>query len=65
MEQVDELAEIMPDAEGDHATLVARLDASAQIRPDDTIELAVDLRKLHFFDIASGAAIGAEPSAAG
>ena len=38
--------------------LVARLDASASVRPDDAIELAVDLRKLHFFDLDSGATIG-------
>jgi multiple sugar transport system ATP-binding protein len=57
MEQADELAEILPDVEGDHATLVARLDASASVRPDDVIELAVDLPKLHFFDLESGATI--------
>jgi multiple sugar transport system ATP-binding protein len=38
MEQADELAEILPDAEGDQATLVARLDASASVRPDDVID---------------------------
>ena len=41
------------------ATVVARLDASASVRPDDAIELAVDLRRLHFFDLDSGEAIGA------
>ena len=41
------------------ATVVARLDASARVRPDDAIELAVDLRQLHFFDLVSGEAIGA------
>jgi multiple sugar transport system ATP-binding protein len=59
MEQADELAEIMPDAEGDQATLIARLDASASVRPDDVIELSVDLPKLHFFELESGATIGA------
>jgi multiple sugar transport system ATP-binding protein len=58
-EQADELAEILPDAEGDHATLVARLDASLSVRPDDVMELAVNLPKLHFFDLESGATIGA------
>ena len=29
----------------------------AEILPDDTIDLAVDLRKLHFFDLDSGEAI--------
>ena len=59
MEQVDELAEILPDAESDQATLVARLDASASVRPEDVIELSVDLPKLHFFELESGATIRA------
>jgi multiple sugar transport system ATP-binding protein len=59
MEQADELAEILPDAEGDQATLVARLNASASVRPEDVIELSVDLPKLHFFELESGASIGA------
>jgi multiple sugar transport system ATP-binding protein len=54
-EQADELAELTS-ADG-RATLVARLDASASLRPDEPIELAVDLGKLHFFDLASGATI--------
>jgi hypothetical protein len=39
--------------------VVARLDASAPVRPDDAIELAVNVNRLHFFDIDSGEAIGA------
>ena len=50
-----ELAEIKADVS--RATVVARLDASARVRADDEIELAVDLRKLHFFDLVSGEAI--------
>jgi multiple sugar transport system ATP-binding protein len=53
-EQAAELAEIKTDS---GATVVARLDASARVRADDEIELAVDLRKLHFFDLESGEAI--------
>jgi multiple sugar transport system ATP-binding protein len=59
MEQADELAEILPDAEGDRAMLVARLNASASVRPEDVIELSVDLPKLHFFELESGATIRA------
>jgi len=59
MEQADELVEIMPDAEGDRATLTARLDASASVRPEDVIDLLVDLPKLHFFELETGATIGA------
>jgi multiple sugar transport system ATP-binding protein len=59
-EQAQELAEILPGgADGDWAMMVARLDAAASVRADDTIDLAVDLRKLHFFDLDSGEAIGA------
>jgi multiple sugar transport system ATP-binding protein len=41
------------------ATIVTRLESSATVRPDDPIELAVDLRRLHFFDLDTGQAIGA------
>jgi multiple sugar transport system ATP-binding protein len=53
-EHADELVEIIADG---RATVVARLDASARVRADDEIELAVDLRRLHFFDLESGEAI--------
>jgi len=56
-EEAGDLAEIITD--GSRVTVVARLDASASVRPDDPIELAVDLRHLHFFDLGSGEAIGA------
>ena len=53
--EAGDLAEIITD--GSRATVVARLDASASVRPDDAIELAVDLRHLHFFDLGTGEAI--------
>jgi multiple sugar transport system ATP-binding protein len=61
LEQAEELAEILPEADGDgdHATLLAKLDASDGVRVDDVVELGVDLGKLHFFDLGSGATIGA------
>ncbi len=59
MEEAEDLAEIMTDSDGDRAMLVARLDAAASVRPEETVELAVDLRRLHFFDLESGATIGA------
>ena len=59
-EQAEDLVEIKTSAGGAaRATLVARLAASASLRPEDVVELAVDVRKLHFFDLESGAAIGA------
>jgi multiple sugar transport system ATP-binding protein len=59
MAEAEDLAEILTDSDGAKAMLVARLDASASLRPEETVELAVDLRKLHFFDLESGATIGA------
>ena len=50
-EQADELVEIKSDG---RATVIARLDASAHVRPDDAVELVVDTRKLHFFDLETG-----------
>ena len=37
--------------------LSMRLDAAASVRPDDTIDLVVDLGKLHFFDVDTGETI--------
>jgi multiple sugar transport system ATP-binding protein len=59
MEEADDLAEIRSDTDGDRVMVVARLAASASVRPDETVELAVDLQNLHFFDLGTGATIGA------
>jgi multiple sugar transport system ATP-binding protein len=58
LQEAEELQELGIIADSSRATVVARLDASARVRPDEPIELAVDLRHLHFFDLASGDAIG-------
>jgi multiple sugar transport system ATP-binding protein len=58
MEAAEDLTEIMAEANGDRAILVARLDTTASVRPEETIELAVNLRRLHFFDLDSGETIG-------
>jgi multiple sugar transport system ATP-binding protein len=58
MEAADDIAEIKGEAQGARATVVARLDPSTRVRPDDAIDLAVDLRRLHFFDLDNGEAIG-------
>ena len=59
MEAAEDIAEIKGDADGTRATVVARLEPSAKVHPDDTLELAVDLRRLHFFDLDSGQTIEA------
>jgi len=57
-EAAEDLAEIKTDAGGaPRATVVARLDAAARVRPDDPIDLDVDLKRLHFFDLETGDAI--------
>ena len=56
--EAEDLAEIMTDTDGSGATVIARLDPSARVRPDEPIELAVDVRHLHFFDLDSGETIG-------
>jgi multiple sugar transport system ATP-binding protein len=58
-EEAQDLAELKPEGDDARALVVARLDAETTIRPDERVELAVDLRKLHFFDLDSGSAIGA------
>jgi multiple sugar transport system ATP-binding protein len=58
-EAAADLQEMKAEAAGAHATVVARLDPSATVRPDDSIELTVDVKRLHFFDLESGEAIGA------
>ena len=59
MEEVKELVEIKTDTGGARAIVVARLEPSVRVRADEAIELAVDLRHLHFFDLQSGESIGA------
>lgn len=59
MEEATDLAEIKQEVDGARALVVARLDASSRVRPDEPLELSVDLRRLHFFDLDSGSAIGA------
>jgi hypothetical protein len=61
MEEAEDLVEIMAEAEveGERALLVARLDASARVRTDETVDLTVDLGRLHFFDLESGQSIRA------
>jgi len=45
------------------ALWTARVNSRSQVRPGQPIQLAVDTRRLHFFDPASGLAIG-HPAAA-
>jgi multiple sugar transport system ATP-binding protein len=54
--------EIAADLLGEHAdrhgtTFVGRFDAASTVKPDTTVELAVDTNKLQFFDLDTGHAI--------
>jgi multiple sugar transport system ATP-binding protein len=44
---------------GETATLLARLEHDTGVRPGHIVDLAVDTRRLHFFDLESGVAIAA------
>ena len=59
MEEATDLVEIKQEGDGARALVVARLDAASRVRPDEPLELSVDPRRLHFFDLDSGSAIGA------
>jgi multiple sugar transport system ATP-binding protein len=59
MDAAEDIAAIKAEAGGARATVVARLDPAARVRPDDLLELSVDLRRLHFFDLDSGQTIAA------
>jgi len=39
------------------ATLLARLEHDTGVRPGHIVELALDVRRLHFFDLEDGSAI--------
>ena len=73
-DEVRELAEdagddrslIHPGADGSPtAELVGRFNAESRIREGDAIEVAIDKRALHFFDVDSGLAIYDAPAATG
>jgi multiple sugar transport system ATP-binding protein len=46
-------------ADDDRALFTARVDAQEPVSPGTELELAVDSRRLHFFDVATGAVLGA------
>ncbi len=63
-EDVKELAEDVGDAdrvaaraEETTSVLVGRFGARSRVRPGDQIDLAVDTRQLHFFDVETGLGI--------
>jgi multiple sugar transport system ATP-binding protein len=51
------VADLVTGADGMQATVIGRLDPSTAFRPGDEVELAVDTRKLHFFDLETGLAV--------
>jgi multiple sugar transport system ATP-binding protein len=56
---VDEeaVAELHRQASAGEAMIVARFDPRSHARVGDTVEVAVDTERLHFFDPESGSAI--------
>jgi multiple sugar transport system ATP-binding protein len=55
------IAELEAEAEGAKLPLVGRFDVASRARPGEPIEVVVDTRRVHFFDLDTGAAIGGHP----
>jgi hypothetical protein len=51
---------MMPDGLGRPATILGRFDRSFLLHPGEAAEVSIDARRLHFFDVDSGAAIPAQ-----
>jgi multiple sugar transport system ATP-binding protein len=59
----EEAIEVEQTVAGDRGSLfIARVDRETRARDGDTVELAVDTRRLHFFETATGNAIYDEAS---
>ncbi|MGZ8694717.1 MAG: ABC transporter ATP-binding protein [Gaiellaceae bacterium] len=66
-EDVGEADRVAAHAEASSTVIVGRFGARSRVKPGDEIEVAVDTRQLHFFDVDSGLGIygdGAVPGAA-
>jgi multiple sugar transport system ATP-binding protein len=53
----DEAALTAPATPEGETTILARFDAESTVRPGDLVELVVDPRRLHFFDLETGSGI--------
>jgi multiple sugar transport system ATP-binding protein len=51
------LEQLESEARERRTVLIARVVTQRRPRPDETVELAIDERRLHFFDLESGLAI--------
>ncbi len=58
------LESLKSEAKEHRAGLIARLDADSRVQADETVELALDTRKLHFFDLETETAIPVDVPAA-
>jgi multiple sugar transport system ATP-binding protein len=56
--------ELEADAGEAELPIVARFDEASRVRTGDTVDIVVDTRRLHFFDLESGDAIGGAATAA-
>jgi multiple sugar transport system ATP-binding protein len=49
--------DLQADAAEQRTTLVGRFDATSRVRPEQEVEIAVDTRRLQFFDLETGSTI--------
>jgi multiple sugar transport system ATP-binding protein len=55
------LAELEAEAHHAKLPLVGRFDVASRARTDESIEVVVDTRRIHYFDVETGLAVGGHP----
>src|SRR5689334_9643313 len=58
------LAELESEAQEAKLPLVGRFDVASRAKADQSIEVVVDTRRIHYFDVETGLAVGGHPAAA-
>lgn len=56
------VADLRTEARERRTRIVARLESDAKVQPGETIDLAIETARLHFFDLESGNRIRETPA---